>query len=344
MHPAFALSSLKPLSLRKSFAGAAPVSSRPSPRPLYAMADFSLKKYEKMSTPPEVPPPVPSQPSKQWLSYRESLKEKFNPFRRKKPKKQLSYSESALAVSSTPFFLIQGKISTFPSFKGDPDTTILRNYMQQADRYMAQCITMQYKMTAAPFGVYNVQCTEGTIRGQAEQARNMALSTTFRMKQRAVSRKFADYTETRRKALIGAHGCHYEEKLLSKFPISARAYVRAGAEAKSTCTRYTNGTTAAESYMAASVDKQNMSRLVPTGVYGVTCNDGNTKQVAEYKRVQALAAKFRANQQPKIVKENIKFESAKFARDYFGAMCSYEENLFNSFPAMAASMRPNISY
>ncbi|PXF39950.1 R-phycoerythrin gamma chain, chloroplastic [Gracilariopsis chorda] len=344
MDPAFMLSSIKPVSLGKSFTGAALSCPRTLPRALWTMEKYSLDKYTKMSTPPESPPPGPSKPSAQWVSFTDSLKEKFSPFRGKSTKVMANYSQSALTVSSTPFFLIQGKVSTMPPFKGDPDTTINRNYMQDADRYMAQCITMQYKMTAAPLGVYNVQCTEGTIRGQAEDARNLALSTSFRMKQRTVSQKFADYTETRRKALIGAHGCTYEEKLLAKFPISARAYVRSGAEAKSTCTRYANGATAAEKYMAACVDKQSMSRLVPTGVYGVTCNDGNTKQVAEYKRVQALAAKFRANQQPSLVKESIKFESAKYARDYFGHLCSYEESLFNSFPAVAASMRPSISY
>ncbi|KAI0562792.1 hypothetical protein FGB62_53g00 [Gracilaria domingensis] len=300
-----------------------------------------------MTSAPESPPPAPSKPSSTWTSYLGTVKDKFNPFEGRKgsTRPNITYSEAALSVATTPYFIIQGRRSTLGSFKGDPDTNINRSeYLIEADKYMAQCITKQYKMTAAPYGTYNVQCTEGTVRGQAESGRKLALSTDFRMKQRSVFQKFADYTETRRKAIIAAHGCTYEENLLVKFPIAARSYLRAGAEAKSVCSRYATDKSPAENYMASSVVRQNMMRKVPNGVYDLMCSDGNESGGAEYKRVQALSAQFRAAQQPTLVKEKVKFDSCKFARDSYGHLCSYEENLFNSYPAVSASMRPNSSY
>ena len=243
-------------------------------------------------------------------------------------------------AASTPYFLIQSMVNAGAFGKGgDPDKLFNNAPAQKADQYMAECITKQYKMTACPGGTYNVQCTEGTVRGQADSARSAALSTAFRMKQRTSAQKFGDFCETRRKAIIATHGCSYEEKLVDKYPIAARAYVRGGSEAKGTCVRYAVGSSVEETYMADCVDKQMKFRAVPSGVYDVMCTDGNAKGVAEYKRVSAMSARFRANQLPAGVKEQIKFDSAKYARDNFANMCSYEETLFNKYPAVSASMR-----
>lgn len=308
------------------------------------MEAYSLEKYSKYNDDARpVEPPAPSKSSVWWTAYRDSLKEKFSPFRgARDTERTVGYSEAAILAASTPYFLIQAKINAAAFGKGgDPDSMLNTPPFRTADKYMAECITKQYKMTAAPYGVYNVQCTEGTIRGQADYARSLSLSAEFRLKQRSSAQKFGDFCETRRKAIIAAHGCTYEEKLLDKFPISARTYVRAGSEAKNTCIRYSEGTSVEEKYMADCVDKQMKFRSAVSGVYDVMCCDGNAKDVPEFKRVQALAARFRANQLPKGVKEAVKFDSAKYARDYFAHECSYEEALFNKYPAVSASMRPS---
>lgn len=200
---------------------------------------------------------------------------------------------------------------------------------------------MQYKMTAVPNGVYSVRCTEGTVKHQAEESRSAALSAEFRLKQRSRVQKFADYTETRRKAIIASYGCSYEEKLVDRFPVAARAVVRGASEAMGVCVRYAEGVTKEEKYMAGCVDKQSKFRSVPYGVYDVLCSDGNAKNVAEFKRVSAISAQFRAGQISAIAKEQLKYDTAKYARDYYSHGCTYEEKLYNKYPAVAASMRPD---
>lgn len=297
-----------------------------------------LQKYNEMSTTPSSPEPGPSKPSVVWTAYNQSVKDQFfNPF---EGKKSTPSPISGLGPASTAFFRIQYvNRQTGPLGTGNPDDMV--NAFTSADRYMAKCVNMQYKMTAVPNGVYSVRCTEGTVKQQAEESRSAALSAEFRMKQRSRVQKFGDYTETRRNAIIAAQGCSYEEKLVDRFPISARAVVRGSSEAKGVCVRYAVGATPAEEYMAGCVDKQSKFRSVPYGVYDVLCSDGNAKTVAEFKRVSALSARFRAGQLSKVAKEQIKFDSAKYARDYFGHGCSYEEALFNKYPAVSASMRPD---
>lgn len=182
---------------------------------------------------------------------------------------------------------------------------------------------------------------EGAARGQAEQARNAALSMEFRRKQRSCGAKFADYTETRRKAMIAAKGCSYEEGLVARYPAAARAFVLGGSEARSTCVRYAVGESVEEKYMVDSVDKQLKFKAVPRGVYDVVCNDGNARNMAEYKRVSALAAKYRAKQMSPLAREQLKFDAAKYARKFFAHGCDYEETLFNRYAAVGMAMRPN---
>lgn len=295
-----------------------------------------------MSTTPEEPP-APSEPSKWWVMYRDSLKEKFNPFRAvRDPETTSGMSQAAIAAASTPYARIISRINAGGiGAGGDPDTMITYEPITSADRYMAECVTKQNKMTACPGGVYSVRCTEGTTKGQAEDSRIASLATSFRMGHRSTSQKFGDFTEVRRKAIIACAGCSYEEKLVDLFPISARAVVRSGSESKGVCVRYAVGMTPEETYMAGCVDKQSKFRAVPYGVYDVMCNDGSVKGNAEFKRISDLSARFRAGQLPKTAKEQIKFDSAKYARDYYGHGCDYEEVLFNKYPAVSASMRPD---
>lgn len=304
----------------------------------YRLEDYA--KYNDDARPPT--PEKPSQSSSWWVMYRDSLKEKFSPFRgAKDTETTVNQSAAAITAASTPYLRIQSTINSGKFGKGGDPDNMINPYEVPADKYMADCITKQYKMTAAPNGIYNVQCTEGTTRGEAEYTRNMALSAAFRLKQRSSSQKFGDFCETRRKAIIGAHGCSYEEKLLDKYPIAARAYVTSGSESKRLCFRYSAGASPEEIYMAESVDKQMKFRAVPMGVYDVICCDGNAKGVAEQKRLKGLSARFRANQMSALAKEQLKYDGAKYARTYFGHECSYEENIFNKYAAVSTSMRPS---
>ena len=330
--------------MSKTFTGNKIISKTPSTPISTPVARYSLESYAKYSVDPNPKPELkPSTTSVWWAAYRESLKEKINPFRgAKDTETTVGYSKAAILAGTTLYFRIQSMINSSAfGAGGDPDEMLNLPPGRAADKYMAECITKQYKMTAAPYGTYNLQCTEGTIRGQADYARSLALSAQFRMKQRSTAQKFGDFCETRRKAMIAANGCNYEENLITKYPISARAFVIGGSEAKGVCVRYARGSTAAEEYMTSSVDKQMKFKAVPRGVYDVLCNDGNAKDVAEYKRVQSLAVRYRSNQLSKVVKEGVKFESAKYARDFFGHGCDYEEKMFNKYPAVAASMRPS---
>lgn len=187
-----------------------------------------------------------------------------------------------------------------------------------ADRYMAEsCVTPQYKAMANPRGVYEVGCTEGATKGQAEESRELSNLAAFRQRQRSTSQKYGDFTESRRVAINMAHGCSYEERLVSGNPQVAAAMVRGYSEARSLCVRYNNVASPAEEYMARSVDMQYKAKAVPTGVYTGTCADGNTSGLAEFKRVQALAARFRAGQMSAGAKAQAKYDARLFARSMF---------------------------
>lgn len=343
MNPAFVPASLQRPTLTKSFVGTAVTPTTSTSNATVSMAAYSLKNYAKFNDDVRPVPPAPPSPSSNWwVAYRDSLKLKISPFRGSVTPEVDTEKSVAAILAMTPLGRIYNMVNASKFAQGgDPDTLINTIPEQKADKYMAECIVKQYKMTAVPNGVYNVQCTEGTVKLQAEEARNAALSAQFRLKQRSSSQKFGDFTETRRKAIIAAHGCSYEEKLLDRFPMVARTYVTAGSEARGNCVRYANGVGPEEIYMSACVDKQMKFRAVPFGVYDVICNDGNAKHVPEYKRVSAMAARFRAQQLPETVKAQARYNNIKYARDFFTHECSYEENLFNKYPAVSASMRPS---
>lgn len=308
---------------------------------------YYLNKYDDMSGANSPAPVVTSPgPSAYWVAYQKLVKEKqYNYFARSVEQSE-AQKMSATIAANMPYTRARITVNGLAFGKGgDPDAMLVSVPNRTGDRYMAECIRKQYKQTAAPLGTYTTQCTEGVISGQAEEARNMALSSSFRMIQRTAAQKFGDFCETRRKAVIAAHGCTYEENLLSRFPVAARAYVTSGSEARGNCVRYAEGTSVQETYMASCVDKQMKFRAVPYGVYDVLCSDGNTKGVAEFKRVQAMSAVFRSKQMSPNFMLQAKYNNAAYARDFFGHGCSYEEDLFNKYPAVSASMRPsNVRY
>lgn len=207
-----------------------------------------------------------------------------------------------------------------------------------ADNYMSSCITAQLKQTACSTGVYSVTCTEGTVKLQADQSRVLSEGAAFRRRQRSTSAKYADFFESRKQANIIAHGCSYEESLYSKLPGARAAAVQAYAEATAACSRSALPTDPAEAYMMRSVERQCKERAVPGGVYTVACGDGQVKDLAEEKRVLGLGAKFRAAQIGNIAKLQQRRDRSKWARDMYAHGCSYEEDLFNKYPSMAAAM------
>lgn len=211
--------------------------------------------------------------------------------------------------------------------------------ISKADQYMAGCITAQYKMSAVPTGVYSVKCTEGTVRGQAEDSRVMALAARFRYGQRSTIQRFGDWFSNRRMAVQASHLCSYEEKLMCDLPASADAMVTGPGEAQSTCVRYANAPGKVEQYMIDAIDKQYKYRAAAGGVYGVQCCDGTISGLAENKRVVALSTKYRAAQMSLLQKEQAKFDALRKARVYAGS-CTYEEKLFNLYPSIATAMRP----
>lgn len=146
----------------------------------------------------------------------------------------------------------------------------------------------------------------------------------------------SDYFENRKQAIKLAHGCHHEEVQVSNMPSVARAMIRGYSEAKSICVRYNTGieyvqecgneTQIASAYMAKCVDAQYKQLACPTGEYAGTCAEGNTAGLADFKRVQALSARFRANQMSTIAKTQAKYDAKLFARSMFRT-CNYEEDV-----------------
>lgn len=193
---------------------------------------------------------------------------------------------------------------------------------QASDRYIAKCMVQQYKQSACPTGVYTTACTEGSTHGSGEDARLAAVSAQFRLKQRSTAQKYGDFCESRRKGIILAHGCSHEEGLVAKNVVSARTFVQGVSEKEGTCIRYAVGQSPEESYMVNSVDKQYKALSTKWGTYDVMCNDGNTAGMADTKRVQSLASRFRTNQMPAGKKAQSAYDSRRYARSMFRT-CSY---------------------
>ena len=300
---------------------------------------------------PASAPTKSSQTSSWWEMYRDSLKQQYNPFRAPRDPevaKARGYSTDALLAATTPFFQIQSTINS-KSFGqgGNPDEggqvgSVLNKTNGKADRYMSESVRRQYIMGSgiSMDGVYNVGCTEGGTKGQADEARVLSLARGFRQRQRSTSQKYGDYFAARQQALNDTGGCDYEEKLVLKFPRTARNMVRGLAESKGACVRYQEGESEEEKYMARSVDRQMKMRAVPMGVYDKQCLDGTTRGMAEFSRVQALAARFRARQASKNAKTQGRYDAAKYARNNYGHECGYEEAYYNKFKAVASAMRP----
>jgi len=195
-------------------------------------------------------------------------------------------------------------------------------------------------------GVYSAQCIEGTTKGMAEYSRVAALSKQFRMKQRSVSQLASDYFSSRQFALKAVgHLCNYEESIFKSYSNTAAAYVIGKQEMMKSCERYaTTSLSSSESdlaqkYIQKSVQNAMKKRAVSRGIYGLECNDGSVKGMAEYSRVQKEAVNFRARQMSDGDKARAMFNARKVAVDWFTNGCHYEEALIAQFPTAASSLR-----
>ena len=188
---------------------------------------------------------------------------------------------------------------------------------------------------------YSTACTEGTVQGAADAARVAALSARFRAGHRSTAAKYGDFFEARRRATAAAHGCSYEERLVGTYPRVAAAVTLGAAEASRACVRYAAPASAAEAYLAAAVDRQMKARAAAGGVFAPSCTDGAVGGEAEAARVAALATRFRTAAAPPAARAAAAYAASKAARLHFGHGCSYEEALFDKYPAVAAGMRPS---
>lgn len=295
-----------------------------------------MDKYSAMSkTGPaankEMQPRSTSSPSSGWTKYASTVLEKYAPTRK------LVFRKKGIDTYADMMTEMKAMSRLFIAPNGNPDDIAP---MPIADAYMARCITASYKRTACSAGVYGVMCSEGTVKGAAEDSRVAALASKFRLSQRSAAEKYGDFTEARRKAIIAANGCSYEESLVSKAPRAGHAFVLGLSEAKRTCIKYAVAKTPEEQYMINSVDKQYKMAAVPYGVYGVLCSDGTSFGAAEAKRVAALATKFRAKQVPKTARTQGRYDAAMYARKFFRT-CNYEADVFNKYKAVGAAMRPS---
>jgi len=295
-----------------------------SPSGMSKYARVAVKDYLKVDKPEE---PAPSGPvrvgSQVWQQSLDAMKAQNAPMR---------------AAAFYPFTI--GKVYEKP-VAALPIAIPPPTAGKEADEYISECITKQYKAFAVDGGVYGVQCAEGTVSGQAEERRVSAGYAKFRLGLRSASEKFGDFFETRKRGVIAAHGCSYEEGLVTKFPKSAATFILGQAEANRTCIRYATADSLAEEYMRNSINMQMRRRSCSSGVYNVSCTEGVTKGQAETARELAGTTEFRMQHASVVSKERAKFESRKYALSQYGHLCSYEEDLFSKFPAsVGAAMRP----
>ncbi|KAK1865556.1 hypothetical protein I4F81_008086 [Pyropia yezoensis] len=211
----------------------------------------------------------------------------------------------------------------------------------KADEFMAKGITMQYKRTAVPSGVYTTKCAEATQHGGAEFKRVFNRITAFKAAQKSPAAKATAKFQNRRKAIIAAHGCHHEEVQFCNNPMSASVYLAGRNEANGTCIRYATPSSEAEDYMCRVVLDQKRRPSAAGGVYrpSVFCTDGHAKGQAEQRRVATLAGEFRAAQQSASATSAAAFKAPMEALTVYGhGDCNAEEEIYRNYPSVAMAM------
>lgn len=209
-----------------------------------------------------------------------------------------------------------------------------------ADAYMTRTVRSSYKRAAAAPGTYSVQCAEGAVHGEAFETAVRARNAAFRARQASPSAQFKDMYETRRAAIVLAHGCSVEEAKLVKYAGAAAAFVAGTGEADRSCSRYSGreGGGVVDRYMADCVARQYKAGAVTGGVYGVACNDGDVGGEAEAARVAAGSVVYKAGHFSAGAKAQAKYNASLRAMA-LSRGCDYEEAQYAQYPTMAGSMR-----
>lgn len=211
--------------------------------------------------------------------------------------------------------------------------------LMKYDEYCAKGMIQVYKRSAVPYGVYTTKCTEGTVQGQAYDARTFNRTSAFRQAQKPVNVRIREAYEARKACFALAHNCSREEAQFKDMPMSCATYLAGKMEALGTCTRSVLPTSKAEDYMAGSVRSQMTAKAHPTGEYRVgVCMDGYAKGDADNRRVVALASEFRAAQQSASTVTGQQYESARIATQLFTHECHHEETQVFEYPAVAAAL------
>lgn len=204
---------------------------------------------------------------------------------------------------------------------------------------MSKVATREAKQAATPYGVYTVQCTEGTSKSYtAESTRLAVAAASFRLLQSSESARYADLYSTRRAAVIAAAGSHAKESYAVKFPARASASVLGRAEAMRACSRYFGSAETAEEKMFDCVDRQYKAMKIPYGTYNTSCCDGRVAGDAETARTAGMAAQFRAGTMSDSSKTQMRY-NASLEAVFSGRGCDYEEKQFCDYPKMASAIR-----
>jgi hypothetical protein len=211
--------------------------------------------------------------------------------------------------------------------------------LQKYDEYCAKGMLQVYKRSAVPNGYYTSKCTEATTPyGAAEGKRVFNRLSAFRQAQKPVNVRLAERFASRKAAMIMASGCHHEEKQFSSMPMSCATYLAGNAEASGSCFRNVLASSAAEDYMGSGIRAQLIQKKM-TGVYPLGyCMDGHAKDQAEDRRVAALGAEFRAQQQSPSTVTAQAYEARRSAIKLYGHGCNHEEQQFSTYPNVAAAM------
>lgn len=89
---------------------------------------------------------------------------------------------------------------------------------------MARYFDIQQKMAVNPTGVYNSSCVEGSCKDAAEDLRVATLAAAYRNAQKPVNVLLQEKYNQRMNGYVRAHGCEYEESLITRFPAVGAAF------------------------------------------------------------------------------------------------------------------------
>lgn len=257
-----------------------------------------------------------------------------------RPKKLATYKRSGYSGGDLDYptqVSFAGHYSVTNCGQASGASKILMKY----DEYCAKGMMQVYKRSACPTGVYNIRCTEATVKQQAFEKRVFNRTMAYRQAQKPVNVRLREQYANRKMCFALAHNCSREESQFKNMPMSAATYLAGRTEALGTCTRLVPPSSVAEDYMSQCVRSQMIAKNNPRGVYGIGfCEEGFAKGDAEARRVATLTGEFRAHQQSASALTAAQYNSAQTARQLFASTCHHEETQIYQYPTVAAALCP----